>query len=560
MGIVDRLIGRESASLAEVRPAGGGAAQELYQQLEAAYGPDRLSEAMSRLELALEDEGWNRLGVQSKFDFSRTGLKKIVELSRSMYLSNPLIKNAVMVQTHYVWGQGVSVTPKADYIRETVIEPFMDNRANRRELVGHQARMLKEIALQTDGNLFFALFTNLSTGAVRVRSVPIDQIDDIVKNPEDDNEPWYYLRIWEEKKLPSTTGSMSGEVTLRRAYYPDWLYRPQTKPAKLGDTEVLWDSPIYHVRTGGTDSMAFGVPEVFAALPWARAVVQLLEDYASIRRAQTRFAWNVKTKGGPAGVAKAKTKLASTLSTDANEANPPATAGATFITTETGAQLEPIKTAGGTPPPDEARRMWLMVSAATGIPETMLSGDATVGNYATAKSLDRPTELEMKDRQELWANIYGDILGYVIDQAATRPNGPLKGKKLKDKYTGEVKVEVLDPEDAKTPLDRRVDITFPNILERDALSWVQAIIGAYTANKPGTSAGLIDGKTATRLLLTALGERDVDETVAAIHPDDPTPPAADDDEPGPALQPDAPIADTQLPTPSGPIDAPTSVD
>jgi hypothetical protein len=58
-----------------------------------------------------------------------------------------------------------------------------------------------------------------------------------------------------------------------------------------------------------------------------------------------------------------------------------------------------------------------MVAAATGMPEFFF-GDANVGNHATAKTLDRPTELKFLDRQTLWADIHQDILQYVIDQSA----------------------------------------------------------------------------------------------------------------------------------------------
>lgn len=536
-------------------------ALEAVSGLQDQYGSDRLEEALSRLELALEDEGWNRLGAQSQYDFSRSGLKKIIELSRAMFLSNPLIKNAVLIQTHYVWGQGVAITPKSQLIADQVVMPFLENRGNQRELTGHNARISKEIMLQTDGNLVLVLFTNKSTGAVRLRSVNVDQIADIVTNPEDSHEPWYYLREWEEKQLPGA-GAVPAVPKLRKAYYPDWMYRPASKPAKLGDVEILWDSPIYHVAVGKTDDMRFGVPEVYAALPWARAVVQALEDYASIRRAHARFAWRLSTKGGPKGVSTAKTKLATTLSNDVNETNPAAVSGSTFVQAMDAANLEPIKTAGGQASPDEGRRVGLMVSAGTGIPETMLFGDSTVGNYATAKSLDRPTELEMRDRQELWANIFSDILDYVIDQAALRPNGPLKGKKSTDKYTSEVKVDILDPE-TKEPVDRRVDITFPNILERDIAEMVGAVVEAYTANGQGPAsqagpAGLLDAETALRLILTSFGERDIDEKLTQIMLNQPMPPAPDSGESGPALNPPEPAADTQLPTPEGPIDSPTA--
>ena len=67
-----------------------------------------------------------------------------------------------------------------------------------------------------------------------------------------------------------------------------------------------------------------------------------------------------------------------------------------------------------------------MVAAATGLPESFF-GDVSVGTLATARSLDRPTELKFHSRQTLWADVLRDLLGYVIDQAVTAPRGQLQG-------------------------------------------------------------------------------------------------------------------------------------
>src|SRR6266704_6455450 len=348
-------------------------------------------ERIAELELALEDQGWRRLSIETDHEFSRDGLTKVIRLSRAMYLSNPLINHAVQVCADYIWGQGITVVARDAGING-VIQRFFDDRRNLVELTGHEARVAKEVELETSGNLFLVLFTNPSTGAVRVRSIDVDEVRSIISNPEDAKEPWYYLREWSQAELPS--GVMQTGATKRMvAYYPDWNYRARVRPSSIGDYPVQWDAPVMHFRVGGLPTMRFGVPEVYQALAWARSVKEDLEDYATIRRAQSKFAWRLNTLGGKNAVAAAKTRLGSTvgLATSAGETNPPPIAGSTFIQGE-GANLEPIKTAGMTPSPDEARRLWLMVSAGTGIPETMLRVDGPVGNYATAKSLDRTTE------------------------------------------------------------------------------------------------------------------------------------------------------------------------
>jgi hypothetical protein len=479
-----------------------------------------LSERFAELELALEDTGWMRQSLAGQREFSRDGLAKLIRIARLSYLKNPLIHNGVEVQTNYVWGQGVNITAKAHPVND-VIQAFIDFRQNAQELTGHAARLMRERQLQVESNLFFVLFTNMSTGFVRVGTINVDEISDIVKNPENKNEPWLYHRTWTVKDVDPDVGTVTTKTM--SAYYPDWKYQPDKQNPKFGQLDIHWDAPIYHVKTGGLADMDFGVPEIYSAIDWARAVKEDLEDYASIHRALSRFAWSLSTKGGKAGVAAAKNKLSTTLVSDGSrmEGNPPPLTASTFVGAE-GWEMNPVKTSGATASPDEGRRLWLMASAGMGIPETMMSGDVSTGNLATAKSLDRPTELKMRNRQTFWSDVLVDILNYVIDQAAIRVNGMLNGHIIVDPFSGERKVELNpDPsEEGGEPMDRGIVIEFPSVLERDTDGRISAIVRAATlGNSQGTLAGTMDLKTVSRLLLSALGLEDIDEMLDELFPD-----------------------------------------
>jgi hypothetical protein len=518
-----------------------------------------LQERLAELELALEDTGWLRVTFGYEREFTREGLRKIIRLARLSFLKNPLINHGVRVQADYVWGQGANIQAKTPSVND-VIQAFLDDRRNSQVLTGHMARLVNEMELQVHGNIFLALFTDASSGFVRVRSIHTDEILDIVCNPEDSKEPWYYKRQWTVYNFDPASGSSVGDPSV--AFYPDWTYNPRSKPRTIDGVPVNWDTPIYHVKAGGFSDMRYGVPEIYSALDWARAVKEDLEDYATLRRALARFAWNLTLKGGgPKGVAATKTKLSTTVGQNqgsATEVNPPATKGSTFISTD-GAALEPIKTAGAQPSPEEGARLWLMAAAGMGLPETILAGNADVGNYATAKSLDRPTELKMRNRQTMWADIFADLLNYVIDQAALRPNGPLQGKLVMDRFSGESRV-ALAPDETGEETDRTIEISFPEILERDVLSRVQAIVQGATLNAPGIPAGTMSPRTTSKLLFDALGVGEVDELLEELFPDNGDMAAAT---PGlaPAPAPTGPKpGDPAYPTPSGdsqPQDTPT---
>ena len=482
-------------------------------QFVEAYGQERqsnllLEERLAELELALEDASWLKLSLSGERDFSRDGLAKIIRLSRLMFLKNPLINHGVEVQSHYVFGQGLSISLEDERLNDAW-QAFWDDGRNRAELTSSQALLSKEQELETTGNLFLALFTNIATGRVRVRGIAVEEMRDIICNPEDSREPWYYKRVWTERKLDFRfRDSLNSEH--REAFYPDFRYWPTPRPATLGGIPVMWNSPIHHVKVGGTSEMKFGVPETYAALDWARAAKEALEDYATTHRALARFAWSLTAKGRK-GVSEAKTKLSTTLGKatgSAAESNPPPVVGSVFIASE-GADMKPMQTRGMAPPADEGRMLWLMTAAGLGIPHTILAGDADVGNLATAKTLDRPTELKMRARQMLWSSVFANLSDYVLMQAALTTSGPLRGLGNMVNDAQDNSRMVVWGQDVNPHLD----VDWPEILERDTAAMVEAIVKAATLDgKP--LAELFDTPTVARMLLRALGEDEIDELLA----------------------------------------------
>lgn len=470
-----------------------------------------LRERLAALELALESVDWRLLSAQAEHEFSREGLRTITELSRVMYLKNPLVQRGVNVKRFYVWGQGVSTKAAEPAIGE-VIRAFEADQKNVASLTGHQARMTLETELQTDGNLFFVFFVSRSTGRVRVRTIPFEEIDEVICNPEDSKEPWYYVRRWTQQSLMAD-GQIQSEA--KTAIYPDWRYNPTAKPNSLRGYEVHWETPIYHVRVGGFSNWKFGISEIYDTIDWARAYKEFLEDWSSIVRAYRRFAFQLSTPGGRRGISAAKSKLQTTYGSSGGtgaETNPAPSVGSTFIASE-GVQLQAVRTSGATVSAEDGRRLLLMVAASIGLPETFF-GDVSVGTLATAKSLDRPTELAMMDRRTLWTsvlrNIYEFVLLWAVKAGELRGVGRIE-RQIED---GQIEERVRWNED----VDATVAITWPPLIEKDVGERVDAIVKAGTLGGPSL-AGTIDLPTLARMLLVTLGVEDVDEIVERLFPD-----------------------------------------
>lgn len=465
-----------------------------------------LQERIAELELALDDVGYERIG-DSNFDkqFTKASIDKIAAMARVYWLKNPLVKRAVATQANYVFGQGVDVVA-ADEDVQTVVDAFMEDSKNRAELTGEQAMLTKETELQVTSNLFFTFFTDPLNGATRVRTIPLSEITRIIYNPDDSKEPWYYYRQWQQPKEPG-----SQKYEMHQAMYPDINYMPKGGlPKHFNGIEVMALNPVYHVKTNCLSDMEYGVSEIYAAIDWAKAYKDFLEDWYTIVKSLSKFAWKATSKSGATGMAQAKQVLEGAINGGSNPMNSdlPGQAAQVWMSSDN-FDLAPMPKSGATVAVDDGRRALLMVCAATGIYEHYF-GDPSTGNLATAKAMEQPMLLMFQERQELWTDVFNTILGYVINQSALKPGGKLRGVMSFNDY-GESYVDMGDT-------DRSVDVKFPPILQEDVNERIDAIVKSVTLSGQ-TPANTIDLKTATTQMLTALGENT--DIVEKLFPDDP---------------------------------------
>jgi hypothetical protein len=150
----------------------------------------------------------------------------------------------------------------------------------------------------------------------------------------------------------------------------------------------------------------------------------------------------------------------------------------------------------------------MMVASALGVPVTMLLSDpGQTGARATAETLDQPTELEMQLRRELWSDAYKRILRYVLAESVRAPQGELKGTIKRDPASGRETVTLAgDTDDTIDMVWPPLDQVTPDIL-------IKAIAEA-------AQTGVLPPEVIARLLLQALGVRDVDEILDQMMDED----------------------------------------
>lgn len=477
-------------------------------------GESQFKERLWELELALEDRGWQRQLAVSQMEFSRYGIQQLILISRLYKIKNPLIKRGVEISAFYVFGRGVEIVSDNDAVNQQ-IEDFLSDPSNAKEL-GHAGLVEKHESLETDGNLFFAFFSDKGTGETKVRTIDALEIQEIITDPDDSSVPWFYRRSWAQQNVDAAQGLMAAEQM--NAWYPALGIENSGRTAfqALKGYPVTWETPVYHVKEGGLPKWHFGCPKVYAAIDWADAYKHFLEDWATITRQLARFGWNVETPGGQQGIQSTANALSTTLAQGGSsiERNPPPTVGAAFVTGKDGVKMTPFKTSGATTEPEQGRRVMLMVAAAFGLPETFF-GDASTGSLATAQSLDRPTELKFKEAQERWRETLITIFSYVVSTSARAPKGTLResigGKRIRF-VRALPKLKESQPDN-----DVSIMVKFPAILEHDIAAMVDAIVDGATL-KGWTAAGVMDKKTIALAIMGELGIENPEQIFESMYP------------------------------------------
>lgn len=476
MGIRNWL-GLQESDDREVRQL-KGEVETLAFRLEESY--DQLNRMFS------EDASWQKLGEDTERDLTPEGRKRSAQMCRVMAIANPLVARAIAVRTGYVHGNGgigvVAADGKETGTQDvnTVVQAFLDDRGNRAAFTGAQAHEELEKQLSTDGNMYTILFTDPKTGFVRVRTLDPLEITDILMNPEDRSEPWFYRRDFEETMI----GERTAKVTTRQrtVWYPALNYDPTKKFPVIDGNPVDWSASVYHTAVNRTGK--FGLGDAHPALPWARGYTGFLDDWTKLTKALSRIAWKMS----------GKKNTAQQMRSQLNNIEAGGIIGA-----DAGTQLEAVPKTGATIDAESGRPLATMVAAAFGIPVTTLMSDpGQTGARAVAETLNQPTRLTMQGRRDVWTETYRAILNHVIDQAVLAPQGPLKGGVTIDPYTQQREVSLGSDE------DRTITFTWPELDDTPIDQLVKAITDA-------DATGKLPPLETMRLLLRALGVRDVDE-------------------------------------------------
>lgn len=443
--------------------------------------------------LALDTDGYRRLGdaYGGGLDMPPPAREALIRRSRLYWQQEPTGSRPLKLWTEFAFGLPWTFTAQ-DAALQRIVDATLDAKANRR-VFSRQGWQLSSTKLLVDGERWFAFFTG-GTG-VRVRTFEPLEIVHVISNPEDRDEPWYYVRRW-----------VDAERKVHVWVYRDWDFveerpdgsldysRPRSDPHPWLRTG---DSPIAGTLVGAHDvqldpqpDVALvalvintigerGYPLLTASLDWIREHREFMRDRSSLNKAAAQYALKVAVKGGEKHVEAIKTGVEAS-----NPTTSPATRGpraGTWVQ-NAGVDLDsgPERSDGASASHD-GRGLRLMALAATGVPEHIW-GDVSTGNLATATALEPVLKRQWEAYQGLWMDFALEMIEHLAGWAG---------------YAG----------------DLTVDIDAPPIYERETAEFAQllgAAVSAYPALRQSTEL--------LSLVLVEMGLNNVDDVVSELEP------------------------------------------
>jgi hypothetical protein len=490
--------------------------------------------AYGDIELALQNVEWRREINLSWLEFSRWGIQQIILISRLYYIKNPIVRRLIDISAIYVFGRGFEVSSDDPNANDALKDFWERNN----KVIGQIGLVDLERRKCYDGNLFFGFFVDAqNTGQTTVRMIDATEVMDIITDPDDTDQPWFYRRVWVARTFDIESGQVHTQG--QEMYHPALGYNPTVKPTQINAINVAWDVPIYHRKCGAVAKWNFGCPLIYPAIDWAKASRRFLEACATVKQALATIAMTITTKGGQQAIEGLKQQLSTTVGPQAAiwDQNPPPV-NAAILASGPGTQVSMLDASGKGGNPEEVRRFLLMCCMVMGVPETFLA-DVSTGNLATATTLDRPTELVFLEKQEAWRDDLVLIAKFVLANSKNATSGKLKESLDKQKLNPkDVTIREQDREmvsdgrgglraqyiaEAKrkpSPKEIKVTVTFPAIREGDMAANVNAIASAMTLNNKGGQIVGIDEKQGVLLLFRQLGVPDPEEIVELMYPED----------------------------------------
>lgn len=418
-----------------------------------------LKEATQQVEdeLKLEDAGWINLSEMTGNVIPSDQRKITVKEARLYSLKDPLAMRAVKLMTDYSFGTGITWNMK-DESANDLLSKFWKAQENK-ALLSPKGQRKSSDKLLIDGEVFLAVFLGGAEHLATIRRIDPLEISEFLSDKDDIENVRYYKREWADTLGTSHTDYYRSFANIKDEACVD---------SAGNEHQKTQEALVYHLAIN--DLGQRGNSYLMPALEWIKLYRKFLASRVAIMLALTRFAWKAKVQGGSTAVNAVKAVF------HEKETK----AGSTEVE-NAGVDLQPIKTdSGAAQAYQDGRQLKLQVAAGTGWPEQYF-GDISIGNLATAKTVELPVQKMCESYQAIWQGAYEDIFELVLEQNAIKDD------------------------------KRYVDIDFPVISEEMASSIAHSIFEMYQVYPE-----IIGSDDVKQIALKILGVNNVNEVLEQL--------------------------------------------
>jgi len=339
--------------------------------------------------LDVDEMQWEMLtGGAAPRDLDPDVRRKVDEEVWRAYKWHPYAKRHVKAYTSRLVGKGLAVEAED----EKHVQPFLD------EFVATNmfSFRLREGSnrLIIGGELFWPLFISKTDGTSRLREYDPREIVDVVTDPDDYCKVDGYVRQYTRRLFDRTTFSYREE--------------PQQKefiePIQYVGHNTLRE--IFFVKTLSVATNPRGESDLQSYVYFLRQLKLLLKYRVELNKARAAYAWICTLKGGnKEDVIKKRKEF------KLRGAPPPSQV---YVKTDAEDLDATAPKVGGGDASKDVRALALMAVAGSGVPEHILTGDASNANFASTESAKEDWKVTVEEYQEFWEAVLKSLFGRVI--------------------------------------------------------------------------------------------------------------------------------------------------
>lgn len=272
----------------------------------------RAAEAMSNsvvnAMLAFEDQNWvplKTMGVGNGYKgIAHPQLVELVAKAQEMTKMNALMGHALRIKTNHVFGRGFSfdITPAGKSGKTAPrLQKMIDDPENQRVIFSANALKSLNRTLWNTGNIY-ALWNEREK---EFTILPVDTAieDGVITYDDNPSRVKYYKRSYIKRNDIPVTQDAKNPQNKYEEWIPVLEYKeklgkslPKTIKISGKDEPVNQDCVIIDLRVNKDEEDLYGVPDSFAAIPWAWASAEYIKDGSKLLKAYAAIAYQIKTK------------------------------------------------------------------------------------------------------------------------------------------------------------------------------------------------------------------------------------------------------------------------